>query len=113
MTHQHEQSDANIRNVLRFGIGLFALMIVAMVAMWLLFSYLAGGRPPQKAPQVAQQEVPAGPLLQVKPPVEFRDIRAKEEQILNTYGWEDRQMGVVRLPIERAMELLVQREGTR
>ena len=114
MTRQHEQTDANIRSVLRFGIGLFVLMIVALMAMWLLFSYLAGGPPPAEgAPQTArQEEVPPGPLLQVQPPAELRDIRAQEEKTLDSYGWEDREMGVVRLPIERAMELLVEREGT-
>ena len=32
-----------------------------------------------------------------------------QQHLLNTYGWIDRQNGVVRLPIDRAMELLLQR----
>jgi hypothetical protein len=32
-----------------------------------------------------------------------------QQNILNTYGWIDRQNGIVRLPIDRAMQLLLQR----
>jgi hypothetical protein len=38
----------------------------------------------------------------------LRDVRAKDTAAANSYGWIDRQNGVVRLPIERAMELTVQ-----
>jgi len=33
----------------------------------------------------------------------------KEEQTLNTYGWVDQKAGVVRIPIERAMQLIAER----
>jgi hypothetical protein len=32
-----------------------------------------------------------------------------QQNLLNTYGWIDRQNGIVRLPIDRAMELLLER----
>ena len=34
------------------------------------------------------------------------DERARQRRQLDTYGWVDRQHGVVRIPIERAFELL-------
>ncbi len=36
-------------------------------------------------------------------------MRAAEEKILHSYGWIDQQKGIVRIPIERAMELTAQR----
>ena len=33
----------------------------------------------------------------------------QEEQTLHSYGWVDQPAGVVRIPIDRAMELLAQR----
>jgi hypothetical protein len=33
--------------------------------------------------------------------------RAEQEALLGGYGWEDRDQGLVRLPIERAMNLVV------
>ena len=36
-------------------------------------------------------------------------IRAAEDQILNSYGWVDRSKGIVRIPIDRAIDLLAKR----
>lgn len=36
-------------------------------------------------------------------------LRAKEQESAATYGWVDQKAGVVRLPVDRAMELTVQR----
>lgn len=38
---------------------------------------------------------------------ELGKLRADDKQRLETYGWEDKPKGIVRVPIERAMELLV------
>jgi hypothetical protein len=35
------------------------------------------------------------------------DLRQKEQAAATTYGWVDQQKGIVRLPIERAMDLTV------
>lgn len=46
----------------------------------------------------------------------FGDDRAAEElmesqrRILESYGWVDRENGIVRIPIERAMQIVVERE---
>lgn len=36
------------------------------------------------------------------------ELRNKEAQALSTYSWVDREKGIVRLPIDRAIELTVQ-----
>jgi hypothetical protein len=45
-------------------------------------------------------------------PAELRDLRAQEDTLLTKYGWVDKEKGIVRIPVERARELLV-REGRR
>ena len=50
-----------------------------------------------------------GPRLQVKPEADLAAFRAREDEELNHYGWIDRKAGVVRIPIERAMDLIAQR----
>jgi hypothetical protein len=40
---------------------------------------------------------------------EINDFREQEEQTLNSYGWVDQNAGVVRIPIDRAMQLMAQR----
>ncbi|HZR59065.1 MAG TPA: hypothetical protein VFA74_19515 [Terriglobales bacterium] len=49
------------------------------------------------------------PRLETDERTEIHDFRLKEEQELHSYGWVDQQSGVMRIPIERAMELIAQR----
>jgi hypothetical protein len=49
------------------------------------------------------------PRLERNERIEINDFRLKEEQTLNSYGWADEKTGVVRIPIERAMQLVAQR----
>ncbi len=49
------------------------------------------------------------PRLETNEPSEITSFRVQEEQTLNSYGWVDQSAGVVRIPIDRAMELLAQR----
>ena len=37
------------------------------------------------------------------------DLHAREDLLLDNYSWVDRSKGTVRIPIERAMELIAQR----
>ena len=39
------------------------------------------------------------------------ELRGKEQAAITTYGWVDQSAGIVRLPIERAMELVVAEQG--
>ena len=49
------------------------------------------------------------PRLESNETTEINAFRLQEEQTLNSYGWVDQQAGVVRIPINRAMELMAQR----
>src|ERR1035438_6673771 len=40
---------------------------------------------------------------------DIMDLHAREDLLLNNYSWADRAQGKVRIPIERAMELIAQR----
>jgi Co/Zn/Cd efflux system component len=41
------------------------------------------------------------------------ELRAKQNAAATTYGWVDQKAGVVRLPIERAIELTAQQYGAK
>ncbi len=41
------------------------------------------------------------------------ELRGKEQTVANSYGWVDQSAGVVRLPIDRAMELVVAEQGAK
>jgi hypothetical protein len=48
------------------------------------------------------------PRLEISERGQLNDKRIKEEETLNTYGWVDQKAGVAHIPIERAMDLIVQ-----
>lgn len=49
------------------------------------------------------------PMLEINERGQFRDYLMNQENQLNSYGWVDEKAGVAHIPIERAMELMVQR----
>jgi hypothetical protein len=111
-TH-HETSDINIRGVLGFGFGLLIAAIAIHLLVWLLFLYFAGRGAvvPAQYPLVAGpvNRLPPEPRLQTNPRQDLRDLQATEDRILTTYGWVDKDAGTVRIPIDQAMKLVVQR----
>lgn len=38
----------------------------------------------------------------------LRELQTREDESLNQYGWIDQDQGIVRLPIERGMELVLE-----
>jgi hypothetical protein len=61
------------------------------------------------APNTALLERFPSPHLQVNPSEDLKTFRAGEQAELNSYGWVNRTEGVVRVPIERAIEMLLER----
>jgi len=49
------------------------------------------------------------PRLEQDERTQLNDIRMAEEQKLASYDWVDQKAGTVRIPIDRAMELVAQR----
>jgi hypothetical protein len=49
------------------------------------------------------------PQLEVNERTELNDERLREENTLNTYDYVDKNAGTIHIPIDRAMDLLVQR----
>jgi hypothetical protein len=57
---------------------------------------------------VGNPNTPA-PNLLVQEPQNLDKYRAHEREMLTTYGWVDQNQGVVRIPIDRAKTLLIER----
>jgi len=53
-------------------------------------------------------DVPPEPRLQIQPSLQLQNLRQHEDQVLGTYG-TDAQTGAVHIPIDKAMDLLLQR----
>ena len=56
----------------------------------------------------ASQEPPS-PRLQTQPFKDVYQLKTEQRGVLTSYGWVDKASGVVHIPIDRAMELTLQR----
>lgn len=109
----HENSDASVRMVVVVLAFLAAGAAVVFFIVFGIFSYLANHPLSTAAPnpmaETATQQFPPAPRLQVHPTIELQDLRSQEDKILSTYGWTNKNAGIVRVPIDRAMDLALQR----
>ena len=110
----HEERDVSFVPLVRGLIGLVALVILSLVVVRVLLGYLAvheAETSPQPNPlaQNFGRQVPPEPRLQSDPLQDLQTLRAQEEAQLTSYGWVDRKAGIVRIPVQRAIELLAQR----
>jgi hypothetical protein len=60
------------------------------------------------APRYPQTAFP-DPKLEEDERTQLNGILTEQENTLNSYGWVNQQQGIVRIPIERAIDLLAQR----
>ncbi|HMB81779.1 MAG TPA: hypothetical protein VKI43_17005 [Vicinamibacterales bacterium] len=110
----HEESDVNFGAIIGFGAGLIVVAAVVSVIIFGLFRFFdhrEGVAMPSEYPLAAAQanRVPPEPRLQVDPRQDLADLRAKEDELLASYGWVDKNAGVVRIPIDAAMKLTLER----
>ena len=110
---RHEESDVNVRAIFAFCAGLVAVGVAVHFGVWLMFQYLSGretAREPIAYPLAAGQDrLPPEPRLQTNPREDLRTLRAREDEILTSYAWVDKNSGVVRVPIEEAMKITLKR----
>lgn len=119
-----ERQDLSAKAVFSFLIGLAVAGVLVYFVIWGIYrsmdAYERAHQPPQ-SPLVKPAETDTRivspdevtkfpqPRLERNERLEINDFRLKEEQTLNSYGWVDEKAGVVRIPIERAMQLVAQR----
>ena len=107
----YETRDANTGSLVRFGGVLVVTLVVAWtVSLWVLDYFKSAYPPgPPATPFEQARAVPPLPQLQVHPVADLQQYREDQAKALDSYGWVDRSRGTVHIPIERAMDLLLQR----
>jgi hypothetical protein len=106
--------EVDTRGALLSGVWLAAGLLVVLVAMLGLFRLLEKHQervdrplPPQVV--VNLKRIPPEPRLEPDPLALRRELRAQEDALLKSYGWVDRTAGSVHIPIDRAMEIVLER----
>jgi uncharacterized membrane protein len=112
--NRHEHRDVNVFALGKFAIGLIIVTIFCIGLVAGVFQYLLhreGGIPISRmeAPAQDARQLPPEPRLEETPALDLQQMRSAEQKLQTSYGWLDESAGIVRLPIDRAMDLVVQR----
>jgi hypothetical protein len=120
---EFEHQDLNPQSVYGFLIGLAVACVAVAIVLAGIYRFMdrydREHQPPQNpllpATSANTRQVPSDeakqfpvPRLESNERVEINDFLLGEEDKLATYGWVDQKSGVVRIPIERAMQVVEQ-----
>lgn len=109
----HERKDVDVFGLLMVAALLFIIIAISLLVCWGTLHLLNRRQNAKErrstAPQTAQSANFPKPQLLVHPGEEWSKVHAAARAQLQTYGWVDRSAGRARIPIERAMELIVER----
>ncbi len=109
----YEPSQADLRVVLGFLVALGLATVMVLLVLWGMFSYFRGKsaeRGPLPSPRMytSAPSVPQ-PRLQPNPVADYDAYHRYGQATLNSYGWVDQTAGTARIPIDKAMDLVVER----
>jgi hypothetical protein len=106
----HETRDVPLVPIILGVVALLVMMGTVLVSStWLAGAWI--GHPlaldrPSGLATPAVPPPPPEPRLEEEPGAQLRQVRAAEDAVLNGTAWVDRQAGVARIPIDRAIDIL-------
>jgi hypothetical protein len=106
----YERRDVNVPALLKFGFWMAMLLVVTFLGMRWTFNYFGRTQPlgAPSSPFANTRELPPSPRLQVTPHLDLQTYCQGQEAQVNSYGWVDQRLGVVRIPVDRAMGLVLE-----
>lgn len=106
-----EKEDVNATALIKFLLWLVVATVAIVFLLWrLYFVFVAQEAARQPPPPImkpkAAQMAPQPPLLQEYAYRDLAEFRAQEDALLHSYGWVDKELGRVHIPIDEAMRLV-------
>jgi hypothetical protein len=111
----YERTDAKAGATFRAGLlilGVMFLTALVLVPMYRLLARVENAKQPPPAEVVKtemSEPVQSFPRLVSSEPRVLADFRAQEDALLKSYGWVEKDKGIVRIPIEQAMRIVAER----
>ena len=101
----YERSDVTMRLVVSLAAGLAAFVVITPLVLPLIFPQSLTHTAPTSRPALGSN----APPLDVAPRKTLLITRHDDAQFEGGYGWTDRSRGAVRIPVDRAVEILLRR----
>lgn len=109
----YELSDWDLRGSVQVLVGIVVMAAVAFAVVtgfqWLATGQLGDFAPPEDG-IASDVEGPVPDVIQSRAlsGLEYRELLSSEQEKLSSYGWISEAEGAVHIPIERAMELMLE-----
>ncbi|HKU86879.1 MAG TPA: hypothetical protein VJV77_11140 [Casimicrobiaceae bacterium] len=107
----HEPAGISGRRIVQVAALLAATLVAVVLAAGGVMGWLHHRTARAVAAPDARPAAMPSPPPQTAPSSDLSALRAAKARLLHEYRWLDRDHGIVRIPIERAMALLVERGG--
>lgn len=108
----HERKDADVINLMMIALLLVLIIAICLMICAGVLHFLNRGRETKLSPRAQMtKDVASFPVPQLieHSGDEWKKTQSVQRKDLESYGWIDRPAGIVRIPIDRAMQLLVER----
>ncbi len=108
--HDHERTDAKAKPIVAFAVGMAGLVVFGLIVGLIAFDYFVKHQSlgPPASPFEDVRVLPPEPRLQVDAPRDLEGYKTEQNKVLDSYGWVNQRAGIVRIPITRAMDVLLQ-----
>jgi len=111
----HEETDVDAGSLGKFLAAMaVSLVVVGALVYWQYrrFERLARANDPAPIPRADERQPPPPPYLQIHEVADMQALRQRQTALLERLEWIDPQARRVRIPIDRALEI-VARDGLR
>ena len=111
----YETVDAQAGATLRAGVYILGTMFLVAAVLVPMYWFLARRETGTQAPAatvIREQPAaaaPAFPKLVTSEPQVLADFRRQEDELLNGYGWVEKDRGIARMPIADAVRIVGER----
>ncbi len=108
----YEKTDTGVAMILWAGVGLVILTATSLLIVWGIFNWFKHREELNHralSPMASPSQLPPEPRLQIKTDDQIIQLHNREDHILSSFAWVDEKGGIVRVPIDKAMDLLMKK----
>jgi hypothetical protein len=104
-----EVRDADIPLVIWTSVGIIGTLFLCMGIAALQFNFEIAALPKDTSNvfKTTERRMPPEPRLQAFPAKDLASFKQKQQAEVSTYGWVDKNNGIARIPVDRAIEMVM------